>query len=229
MVYSLSTGGIESMATERLPLFPLKTVLMPGMALPLRIFEPRYQLMMRRVLAGERRFGVLLIRRGGEVGPGAEPYDLGTVAVVTAVEPLGGGLMDINIRGSRRFRVAAFHHDEPYLTGDVEYLSDDCRPSDTLRDLQRQVERLSREYVTTVLTLRDEQVGQVELPHDPVALSYTVAGVLGALRPSEAQALLASPTVEQRLCMELGLLHRELAILGRMAQMTARSGQISPN
>ena len=77
------------MAIERLPLFPLKTVLMPGMVLPLRIFEPRYRLMMQRVLEVERRFGVLLIRRGGEVGPGAEPYDLGTVAVVTAVEPLG--------------------------------------------------------------------------------------------------------------------------------------------
>jgi Lon protease-like protein len=56
------------MAIERLPLFALKTVLMPGMVLPLRIFEPRYRLMMQRVLAGERRFGVLLIRRGAEVG-----------------------------------------------------------------------------------------------------------------------------------------------------------------
>jgi uncharacterized protein len=202
---------------------------MPGMVLPLRIFEPRYRLMMQRVLAGERRFGVLLIRRGAEVGPGAEPYDLGTVAIVTAVEPLGGGLMDISATGSRRFRVTAFHHDEPYLTGDVEYLSEDCQPSDTLRDLQAEVERLSRAYVTTVLTLRDEHVGQVQLPRDPVALSYTVAGLLAALQPSAAQELLASPTVEQRLCMEQGLLRRELTIVRRMAQMTERSGRVSPN
>jgi uncharacterized protein len=217
------------MAIERLPLFPLKTVLMPGMVLPLRIFEPRYRLMMQRVLAGERRFGVLLIRRGAEVGPGAEPYDLGTVAVVTTVEPLGGGLLDISATGSRRFRVTAFHHDEPYLTGDVEYLSEQCQPSDTLRDLHAEVERLSRAYVTTVLTLRDEHVGQVQLPRDPVALSYTVASVLAALQPSAAQELLASPTVEQRLCMEGGLLRRELAIVQRMAQMTERSGRVSPN
>ena len=58
---------------------------------------------------------------------------------------------------------------------------------------------------------------------------YTVTGLLTAQQPSEAQDLLASPTVEQRLCMELGLLHRELAILGRMAQMTARSDHVSPN
>jgi Lon protease-like protein len=217
------------MAIERLPLFPLKTVLLPGMVLPLRIFEPRYRLMMRRVLAGERRFGVLLIRRGEEVGPGAEPYEMGTVAVVTAVEPLAGGLMHISATGSRRFRVTAFHHDEPYLTGDVEYLSDDCPPSDTLRALQAEVERLSRAYVTTMLTLRDEHVGQVRLPRDPVALSYTVAGVLAALRPSEAQQLLASPTVEQRLCLERGLLRRELAIVRRMVQLTARSSRFSPN
>jgi uncharacterized protein len=217
------------MPIERLPLFPLKTVLMPGMVLPLRIFEPRYRLMMQRVLEGERRFGVLLIRRGEEVGPGAEPYDLGTVAVVTAVESLGGGLMDISATGSRRFRVTAFYHDEPYLTGDVVYLSDDCTPSDTLRDLQAEVERLSRDYVTTMLTLRDEDVGQLQLPRDPVALSYTVAGLLAALQPSEAQDLLASPTVEQRLCMELSLLRRELAIVRRMAQMTDRNGRVSPN
>jgi Lon protease-like protein len=217
------------MAIERLPLFPLKTVLMPGMVLPLRIFEPRYRLMMQRVLAGERRFGVLLIRRGEEVGAGAEPYDLGTVAVVTGLEPLGGGLMRVSATGSRRFRVTAFHHDEPYLTGDVEYLSEDWQSSDTLRALQAEVERLSREYVTTVLTLQDGHVGQVQLPRDPVALSYTVGGVLAALRPSEAQQLLASPTVEQRLCMERSLLHRELAIVRRMAQMAERRGRLSPN
>ena len=217
------------MAIERLPLFPLKTVLLPGMVLPLRIFEPRYRLMMQRVLAGERRFGVLLIRRGEEVGPGAEPYDVGTVAVVTAVEPLAGGLMEISATGSRRFRVTAFHHDAPYLTGDVEYLSEDCQPSDTLRALQTEVERLSCEYVRTVLTLQDAHAGRVQLPGDPVALSYTVAGVLAALQPSEAQELLASSTVEQRLDMERGLLHRELAILRRMAQMTERSGRFFPN
>ena len=109
------------------------------------------------------------------------------------------------------------------------YLSDDCKPSDTLRDLQAEVEHLSRDYVTTVLTLRDEDVAQLQLPRDPVALSYTVAGVLAALQPSEAQDLLASPTVEQRLRMDLGLLRRELAILRRMAQMTDRNGRVSPN
>ena len=108
-------------------------------------------------------------------------------------------------------------------------LSDDCAPSDTLRDLQAEVERLSRDYVTTMLTLRDEDVGQLQLPRDPVALSYTLAGLLAALQPSEAQDLLASPTVEQRLGMELGLLRRELAILRHMAQMTDRNGRVSPN
>jgi Lon protease-like protein len=217
------------MVSERLPLFPLHTVLMPGMVLPLRIFEPRYRLMMQRVLDGERRFGVLLIRRGREVGPGAEPYDLGTVAVITAVEPLGGGLMNIRATGSRRFHVTAFYHDEPYLTGDVDYLADDFSPSDTLRDLQDEVERLSRDYVTTVLRLRDEHVEHVQLPRDPVALSYKVAGLLGALQSSEAQSLLASPTVEHRLCAEVGLLRRELTILRHMAQMPGPSGRFSPN
>jgi len=58
---------------------------------------------------------------------------------------------------------------------------------------------------------------------------YTVTGLLTAQQPSEAQDLLASPTVELRLYMELGLLRRELAILRRMAQMTDGNGRDSPN
>jgi hypothetical protein len=58
---------------------------------------------------------------------------------------------------------------------------------------------------------------------------YTVTGLLTAQQPSEAQDLLASPTVEQRLYMELGLLRRELAIIRHMAQMTERNGRVSPN
>lgn len=217
------------MAIERLPLFPLNTVLLPGMELPLRIFEPRYRLMMQRVLGGERRFGVLLIRRGCEVGPEAEPYDVGTVAAITDVVPLEGGLMDITSTGSRRFRVAQFHHDEPYLTGNVEYLSDDFTPSQTLLELQAEVKRLGHAYVTTVLALQDEHVAQVQLPDDPVALSFQVAGLLAAMDPREAQELLASRTVEHRLFAEVGLLRREMAILRQMGQISDQGGRLSPN
>ena len=57
----------------QIPLFPLRTVLFPGMVLPLRIFEERYKTMVRELLDTGGVFGVLLIREGEEVGGGAKP------------------------------------------------------------------------------------------------------------------------------------------------------------
>ena len=54
-----SRGG-----SVELPLFPLRTVLFPGMELPLRIFEERYRVMIRELLDSGGEFGVLLIREG---------------------------------------------------------------------------------------------------------------------------------------------------------------------
>lgn len=217
------------MTTERLPLFPLNTVLMPGMVLPLRIFEPRYHVMMRSVLAGERRFGVLLIRRGCDVDPEAEPYDVGTVAEVTAASPAEGGVLHISTLGRQRFRVHTFHRDQPYLTGDVEYLSETYEPSEGLQRLREEVEQLSRRYVMMLLTLHDEQVDRICLPGDCIMLSYKVAGLLLAIQPLEAQTLLASSSLEQRLSAEALLLRRELAILRRMSQLGAPQERFSPN
>jgi uncharacterized protein len=215
------------MTRERLPLFPLGTVLLPGMVLPLHIFEPRYQLMLQQVLEGDRRFGVLLIQRGSEVGQPAEPYDVGTVAEVTAVVPLDDGRMNISTTGRERFKVTALYHEQSYLTGDVAYLSDAYNPSEGLTDLQAEVERLGMEYITTVLTLRAEHRQHVQLPSDPLTLSYKVAGLLAAMQPHEVQDLLQSPTLEHRLFAEVLLLRRELAILRRMSEMDG--GRLSPN
>jgi len=216
--------------TEQLPLFPLDTVLVPGMVLPLHIFEPRYQTMMRHVLAGSRRFGVLLARRGSDTDPDPEPYDVGTVAEVTDVVPLEDGRMNISTTGRERFRVVAFRHDQPYLSADVDVLRDTYQATERLLELQDEVVRLGLRYVTTMLTLTNEQVAHVQLPRDPVTLSYKVAALfVGSVHIEEAQQLLVSPTVEHRLLAEILLLRRELAILRRMGEMRDPQGQPSPN
>jgi len=46
----------------QIPLFPLHTVLSPGIALPLHIFEERYRVMVRRCLDTSTPFGIVLIR-----------------------------------------------------------------------------------------------------------------------------------------------------------------------
>ena len=63
-----------------IPVFPLRTVLFPGMALPLRIFEERYRVMVSELLESGGVFGVLLIKEGEEVGGRAKPFTVGTTA-----------------------------------------------------------------------------------------------------------------------------------------------------
>ena len=89
--------------TERLPLFPLDLVLFPGAHLPLHIFEPRYRLLVRRCVEREQPFGVVLLRSGAEVGPGAEPRAVGTSARIVAVNGLPDGRSVIVTQGQRRF------------------------------------------------------------------------------------------------------------------------------
>ena len=84
--------------TRRLPLFPLNTVLFPGVSLPLQIFEERYKLMLRECMESDKRFGVSLIREGDEVGGPAVPHVVGTVAHLVQVSPIEG---DRFFRGRR--------------------------------------------------------------------------------------------------------------------------------
>ena len=74
---------------QRLPLFPLGTVLVPGLVLPLHIFEPRYRQLvadLEDLPEDEREFGVVAIREGGEVGAGSlrALYDVGCAATAAA-------------------------------------------------------------------------------------------------------------------------------------------------
>src|SRR4051794_30925127 len=83
--------GSRRAESRRIPLFPLGTVLFPGMPLPLHVFEPRYQELVRGCLEGDRTFGGCLIRSGQEVGGPADPYPVGTTCEILQVDRLDGG------------------------------------------------------------------------------------------------------------------------------------------
>ena len=88
---------------ERLPLFPLKTVLFPGGVLPLRVFEPRYMDMITRCMREDAGFGVCLIAAGEEVGETAVPHPVGTEARIEQWDMAQAGVLNLLTRGSRRF------------------------------------------------------------------------------------------------------------------------------
>jgi uncharacterized protein len=90
-----------------LALFPLRTVLFPGGALPLRIFEPRYLDMVRDCLRDDRPFGVVPIRSGQEAGGPAAFYPHGVLARIESWDQGDDGLLHLLARGTERFRVVA--------------------------------------------------------------------------------------------------------------------------
>jgi uncharacterized protein len=87
-------------------LFPLNIVLFPGGPLPLRIFETRYVDMVRSCMRGDQRFGVALIREGGEVGP-AETFEVGTIAKIIDFHQLSDGFLGLSCIGEQRFRIVS--------------------------------------------------------------------------------------------------------------------------
>jgi Lon protease-like protein len=91
---------------EEIALFPLNTVLFPGGPLPLRIFEARYIDLVRRCLREGSGFGVVLIKDGAEAGAAdVAVCDVGTYAKIVDFSSQPDGLLGIEARGERRFRI----------------------------------------------------------------------------------------------------------------------------
>jgi hypothetical protein len=115
------------MQLQEIPLFPLSTVLFPGGPLPLRIFEARYIDLVRRCLRENSGFGVVLIKEGEESGSApTETYDVGTYARIVDFSGQPDGLLGIEARGERRFRIHGRSRARDGLNmADVEWLPEE--------------------------------------------------------------------------------------------------------
>lgn len=108
---------------QALPIFPLKTVLFPGGALPLRIFETRYMDMAKECLKKSSPFGVCLIREGEEVGAPAVPEAVGCTARIGACDMEELGVLKVRAEGLERFRIVSSETNRAGLiVGQVEPL-----------------------------------------------------------------------------------------------------------
>jgi Lon protease-like protein len=109
-----------------LPLFPLNTVLCPGIALPLHVFEDRYRALVRHCLETTSPFGVVLIREGREVGSGAISFSgVGTIAEIRDAGRHDDGRFDLLVVGTRRFGIRrVLEGRSPYLVADVAILDE---------------------------------------------------------------------------------------------------------
>lgn len=201
-----------------LPLFPLDTVLFPGMPIQLHIFEPRYILMLNTCIEKGGHFGVSLIRKGVEAGGElAEPYRVGCSARILHVQPLEAGQMNIIAVGQERFRIHSLHFDLPYLVGMVEVeLVENPRSLQLLRAMRRFRPAVMR-YLALLQAAEPETVDidGLELPEEPLASLYMTAALL-QIPVVEKQPLLEITHSAELLARVGRLLRREIALLERI-------------
>ena len=200
------------------PMFPLGSVLLPGMVLPLHVFEERYRAMVRDCLAGEREFGVTLIERGSEVGGGDIRAMAGTVAEIIEAEELPDGRWGIVAVGSYRVRVREWLPDDPYPRAMVEPWPDArvADPGELASAYAEQVATLRR-ILAMAVELGVDASPMVELSDDPAVGTYQI-GVLAPLGPLDRQRLLtAAGPAERLILLEEMLADQEVMLAARLA------------
>lgn len=224
--------------TQKLPLFPLNTVLFPGAPIQLHIFEERYRAMVARCLEQHSPFGVVLLRSGSEVSPddpwvrqqveqaggdldpsalrqqlggAAVPHAIGTTAQISADESvrLPDGRYYLVAIGQRRFRIQYLTQRQPYLVGSVAYLAEECSPSTV--ETAGQLREIYQRYWAALGAATGADPPAEALPEGAVELAYWLAHRL-QVGNARKQRWLESD-VDTRLREMAAALRNELALL----------------
>ena len=203
------------------PMFALQSVLLPGMPLPLHVFEPRYVAMLDTVVETDAEMGVVLIERGREVGGGDVRCDVATMARVVETQELVDGRLLVMALGVRRIRVRRWLPDDPYPRAETEDWPDEPEDeSPEAPELLRRLSGLVSEARSLASRLRfgsgpqpgtDEpplaapgrdpaQPAPVDLGSDLSEASYR-AVALTPLGPLDRYEVLCAPSATQRLAV----------------------------
>jgi Lon protease-like protein len=185
-------------------MFPLGTVLVPTMVLPLHVFEPRYRQLVHDCLGGDGEFGVVLIERGSEVGGGDVRSDAGTVARILQAAETHDGRFALAAVGVRRLQVARWFDDDPYPRAEVRDWPDPPvgggAPGTATAPtaLVEQVTALLRRAAALSAELGEPAPSlDLELADDLTLASYQ-ATAMAPLGPADKQDLLRAATVPAR-------------------------------
>ncbi len=196
---------------DRIPIFPLHSLLLPHVDLGIHVFEERYRSLVAHTLSNGHNFGIVLIKQGREVGGPAEPHRIGTLAHISGYARLPDGRYLLEVEGSRRFRIEAHEDTGPYPTARVTWLTESIGNFAGARAASNDVAQLFHLYRAR----SGDADLPVHLPVDPVTRSYVIASLLRINIP-EKQRLLEADTAEDRLRAERDVLRREIALLDHL-------------
>lgn len=217
--------------STRLPLFPLGSVLYPGLVLPLHIFEDRYRQLVDDLLAGPepRTFGVIAIRQGRETGVDGVSalYETGCTAVLRRADKHPDGRFDLVTVGTDRFRLVSLTDPAPYFRGNVELLPEGVGDAAAAAGVVASVQKQFHAYLEMLTARGRAQITISELPDEPVLLSYLVAAVVVVDLPVKQQ-LLEEPDALRRLAAERSLLAAEMRMMRSLALTAAPELRYTP-
>ena len=209
--------------TDRLPMFPLNSVMFPGVTVPLHVFEDRYRALMHHLLRiddpAERLFGSVAIREGYEVGDhGAQSlFRVGVRLQLTEVEAHPDGSFDIVAVGRDRIRLDRLERGDLFPVGEVEGL-----PEPTVRVPEELVGRARATFTAYRQALSEISADPYSgaLPTDVTYLSWVLAAC-APLPMSERQQLLEASDAEERLVLVTELLRSELRAMNVITSLPA--------
>ena len=149
----------------QLPLFPLHTVLCPGIALPLHIFEDRYRELVRHCLDTSSPFGVVLIRDGQEAGGGTISFSaIGTTAEIRKAGRYPDGRYDLLVVGTGRFAIEGVTvGEEPYIVAEATLLDDEVADPDEARRLANDATRKFVRYLELLQPREGESTEEIDI------------------------------------------------------------------
>ena len=196
-----------------LPLFPLNTVLFPGMQLKLHIFEERYKLMINRCIEADEPFGVVLIRHGREArGPAPTPYAVGCTASIGDVQRLPLARMNIVATGRRRFRIKTIDRSNPYLVGEVDFFIPEEDQPELVRRYSQALRPLVIRYLDLLTASAESRFDPEQLPDQPRAVAQ-IASILLQSDNQQKQELLAMDSLSNLLVTLVEIYQLETLLL----------------
>jgi len=199
------------MKPTRIPLFPLDVVLLPSMALPLHIFEPRYKIMIGRCLNEAIEFGVILAADKGVARVGC------TAEIAQKLKDYPDGRMDIMTEGRSVFHLLELLEEKQYYEAQVEYAAEDV----VLLDAPREA-RMTQLFQQAHLLLAGQEWAVADTDTD-ISLAYRMAARL-PLELAEKQELLEMRAEDARQDFLLRWLAAFLPQLERRARIRRRAG-----
>ena len=216
---------------ELLPLFPLHSVLFPGMPIRLQVFENRYLDMIQICMDQDLPFGVVLIKEGMEaLGPLPIPHEIGCLTSIQRLQSLDDGRINLFGKGVERIEILEVIREEPYLQAVIRERPLNGTEDPAALQLAQLVQPLLARYLVEFAALRDRSIDPPELPSHPLRLAYLACRLL-QVPSGDKQSLLSEESAARLLHGLHQILKQEIPLLRMMRRrgMLAMIGSFGLN